>query len=84
MNKVLFNYLDNFCTIYLNDILIYSDNVLKHKHHIKLVLQRLQEAGLQVNIKKTEFYVTRTKYLGFIISTQGLEVNPEKISAITN
>jgi hypothetical protein len=44
----------------------------------------LREAGLQVNIKKTEFYVTRTKYLGFIISTQGLEVDPEKISVITN
>jgi hypothetical protein len=66
---VLFNYLDNFCTVYLDNILIYSDNVLKHKHYIKLVLQRLWEAGLQVNIKKTEFYVIRTKYLGFIIST---------------
>jgi hypothetical protein len=66
---VLFNYLDDFCTAYLNNILIYSNNVLEHKHHIKLVLQRLQEAGLQINIKKTKFYITRTKYLGFIIST---------------
>jgi hypothetical protein len=38
MNEVLFDYLDNFCTVYLDDILIYSDNVLKHEHHIKLVL----------------------------------------------
>jgi hypothetical protein len=65
---VLFNYLDNFCTAYLNDILIYFDNVLKHKHYIKLVLQRLWEAGLQININKTEFYVICTKYLSFIIS----------------
>jgi hypothetical protein len=84
MNKVLFDYLDDFCTAYLDDILIYSDNVLEHKHYVKLVLQRLREAGLQVDIKKTEFHVTRTKYLGFIISTQGLEVNLEKISAITD
>jgi hypothetical protein len=84
MNEVLFNYLDDFCTAYLDDILIYSDNVLEHEHYVKLVLQRLREARLQVDIKKTEFYVTCTKYLGFIISTQGLEVNPEKISAITN
>jgi hypothetical protein len=69
INKVLFDYLDDFCTIYLDDILIYFDNVLEHKHYIKLVLQRLREAGLQVNIKKTEFYVTHIKYLGFIIST---------------
>jgi hypothetical protein len=46
INKVLFDYLDDFCTAYLNNILIYSDNVLEHKHYIKLVLQRLQEAGL--------------------------------------
>jgi hypothetical protein len=38
MNKVLFNYLDDFCTVYLDDILIYSNNVLEHKHYIKLVL----------------------------------------------
>jgi hypothetical protein len=69
MNKVLFNYLDDFCTVYLNNILIYFNNVLKYKHYIKLVLQRLREASLQVDIKKTEFYVIRTKYLGFIIST---------------
>jgi hypothetical protein len=65
---VLFDYLDDFCTMYLDDILIYSNNVLEHKHYIKLVLQRLWEAGLQVDIKKTEFHVTHTKYLGFIIS----------------
>jgi hypothetical protein len=38
INKVLFDYLENFCIIYLNNILIYSDNVFEHKHHIKLVL----------------------------------------------
>jgi hypothetical protein len=69
INEVLFDYLDDFCTAYLDDILIYSNNVLEHKHYVKLVLQRLREAGLQVNIKKTEFHVIRTKYLGFIIST---------------
>jgi hypothetical protein len=38
INKVLFNYLNDFCIVYLNNILIYSDNVLKYKHYIKLVL----------------------------------------------
>jgi hypothetical protein len=66
---VLFDYLNNFCIAYLNNILIYFNNVFEHKHYIKLVFQRLREAGLQVNIKKTEFYVTYTKYLDFIINT---------------
>ncbi len=82
MNTVLFDYLDDFCTAYLDDILIYSNNELEHKEHVRKVLLRLRKAGLQADIKKTEFHVTRTKYLGFIISTQGIEVDPEKISAI--
>jgi len=84
MNEILFNYLNEFCIAYLNDILIYSENVLEHEHHVKLVLQRLRDAGLQVDIKKIEFHVTRTKYLDFIISTQGLEINLKKITTITN
>ena len=82
MNDVLFDYLDDFCTAYLDDILIYSDNELEHEAHIKKVLQRLMDAGLQADIKKCEFSVTRTKYLGFIISTDGIEVDPEKIEVI--
>jgi transposase InsO family protein len=82
MNDVLFDYLDDFCTAYLDDILIYSEDPLKHQDHVKKVLQRLQDAGLQVDLKKCEFGVTRTKYLGFIISTSGLEVDPEKVSVV--
>jgi len=46
MNDVLFDYLDDFCTTYLDDILIYLDNELEHEHHVKKVLDRLRDAGL--------------------------------------
>jgi len=46
INNVLFNYLNDFCTAYLDDIMIYSKNELKHEEHIYKVLQRLCEAGL--------------------------------------
>ena len=46
MNNVLFDYLDDFCTAYLDDILIYSDNELEYEHYIKKVLKRLHGAGL--------------------------------------
>ena len=82
MNDVLFNYLDDFCTAFLDDILIYSNNELEHEEQVCKVLQRLCEAGLQVNIKKSEFSVKCTKYLGFIISTNGIEADPEKTSVI--
>jgi transposase InsO family protein len=82
MNDVLFDYLDDFCTAYLDDILIYSDDPLEHDLHVKKVLQRLRDAGLQADVSKCEFGVTRTKYLGFIISTDGIRVDPEKVSIV--
>ena len=59
-------------------------NIINYKDYVKIVLQRLRETGLQVDIKKTEYYVTWTKYLGFIISIDGIKVDLEKISVITN
>src|SRR6266702_7944712 len=82
INNVLFDYLDEFCTAYLDNILIYLDNKLKHKVHVKKVLERLQNAGLQVNIKKCEFRVKRTKYLRFIVSINRIEVDFKKVKAI--
>jgi hypothetical protein len=82
MNDVLFDYLDNFCTPYLDDILIYSNNEVEHEEHFKMVLQRLCNASLHADIKKSELSVKCTKYLGFIISTNGIEADPEKTSII--
>lgn len=82
MNDVLFDLLDVMCTAYLDDILIYSEEVVDHEQHVKQVLQRLRDAGLQADIKKSEFSVTRTKYLGFIISTNGIEVDPSKVDVV--
>ena len=82
MNNVLFNYLDNFYTAYLDNILIFSNNKLEHKHYVRKVLKRLYNTSLQINLKKCEFHVTRTKYLGFIISTNSIKVNLNKISIV--
>lgn len=82
MNDTLFEYLDVFCTSYLDDILIYSDNAVEHELHVKKVLERLRKAGLQADIKKSEFSITKTKYLGFIVSTEGIMADPEKVKAV--
>jgi hypothetical protein len=79
---VLLDYLDDFCTAYLDDILIYLDNVLKYEAQIKKVLQRLREAGLQADINKYEFNITSTKYLGFVIGTDGIRADPEKFVVV--
>jgi hypothetical protein len=82
MNDTLFDYLDDFCIAYLDDIMIYSQNEEEHTEHVRKVLLRLRKVGLQADIKKSEFNVTRTKYLGFIISTTRIETDPEKTLAI--
>src|SRR5436190_22441170 len=69
MNDVLFDYLDDFCTAYLDDILIYLEDEEEHVLHVRKVLEHLQKAGLQVDIEKSEFNMNCTKYLGFIVST---------------
>ena len=82
INSVLYEYLDDFCTAYINDILIYSNSKAEHKEHVRKVLKRLRDAGLQVDIDKYAFSVTEVKYLGLIITTKGIRMDPEKLSAV--
>jgi RNase H-like domain found in reverse transcriptase/Reverse transcriptase (RNA-dependent DNA polymerase)/Integrase zinc binding domain/Integrase core domain/Chromo (CHRromatin Organisation MOdifier) domain len=84
VNDLFLDYIDQFMTVYLDDILIFSKNKKEHEEQVKKVLERLRKAGLQADIRKSEFHVTRTKYLGFIVSTDGIAVDPEKIEAIKN
>lgn len=73
INNILQDYLDAFCTAYIDNILIYSNTLKEHKKHVRQVLQKLREAGLQLNIDKCEFQVQEVKHLGLIISTEILE-----------
>ncbi|KAI1828762.1 hypothetical protein DTO006G1_9961 [Penicillium roqueforti] len=82
MNNVLRECMDEYAVAFVDDILIYSDTIEEHQRHVREVLSRLQKAGLQVALPKCEFSVTKTKFLGFIVSTEGIAVDPEKISVI--
>ncbi|ODM14959.1 hypothetical protein SI65_09711 [Aspergillus cristatus] len=84
INDTLMDYLDEFVTAFVDDLLIYSKNAVEHELHVKKVLEQLRAAGLQASIKKCEFHVTQTKYLGFILTTDGIEVDPEKTAVIQN
>jgi len=84
MNDVLWNFLNDFCQVYLNDILIYSKMRKKHKDYIKLVLSWLHEAELQMNIWKCEFNVKETVFLEVIISKLDLCMNLSKVTVIVS
>lgn len=81
---ILFEYLDVFCTVFLDDILISSNDISRHQSRVKLVLEKLSNTGLQPKFIKYEFEITKTRYSGFIIWTEGIHLGPEKISAINN
>lgn len=69
INKALREYLDDFCSAYVDDVLVFTNgDEEEHERHVRLVLKKLQKAGLGLDIDKCEFGVKQTKYLGFIIS----------------
>jgi len=83
MNDTLFEYLGDFCQAYLDDILVYSKTKKEHQEHVRKVLLKLRDAGLQADIDKCEFHVQETKFLGLMVSTKGLRMDPAKIEVVT-
>ena len=82
INDILREHLDEFCTAYLDDILIYSDTEEEHVRHVDWVLAQLQKAGIQADIEKCVFRTQEVKYLGLIIGTDGARMDPIKVQAI--
>jgi transposase InsO family protein len=82
MNDVLWEGLNEYLSVYMDDILVYSQSRAEHVIHVQRVLDRLIEAGLQADIAKCEFFVTETKFLGLIVGIDGIRMDPAKIKAI--
>lgn len=83
INDAIREYLDDFSTAYLDDILVYSQTRDEHVQHVRKILQRMREHKLQLDIRKCRFIAQEVKYLGMFISTEGLRMDPVKVEAIT-
>ena len=70
------------CLVYMDDILIYSESFTEHLERLALVLQAVQRAGLLLQIRKCLFASDRTKYLGHVISGEGIAPDPAKVESI--
>jgi Reverse transcriptase (RNA-dependent DNA polymerase) len=79
---ILEEYLDTFIIVYLNNVLIYSNDEEGHKRQIKQVLRKLNKAGMILNIEKCQFFIQEVKFLGRILSAEGLHLDPWNISKI--
>ena len=84
INDILWDCLDIFVTVYIDDILIYSKNRKNHQIHVQIVLTKLQNTSLQLDVDKCEFNVKEVKYLDLIITKGEIWINSVKVTAIAN
>ncbi|GJY26058.1 putative reverse transcriptase domain-containing protein [Tanacetum coccineum] len=82
MNRVCKPYLDKFVIVFIDDILIYSKSKQEQEEHLKLILELLKKEGLHDKFSKWEFWIPKVQFLGYVIDSQGIQVDPAKIESI--
>ncbi|GJY21202.1 putative reverse transcriptase domain-containing protein [Tanacetum coccineum] len=82
MNRVCKPYLDKFVIVFIDDILIYSKNKKEHEEHLKAVLELLKKEKLYAKFSKCEFWIPKVQFLGHVIDSQGIHVDPAQIESI--
>ena len=84
MDSVLRGILRKYALVYLDDIIIFSQTWEEHLHHLREIFQRLRNANLRMKFKKCRFATDELEYLGYIVSREGLKVDPKKIEKVLN
>ncbi|GJR78883.1 putative reverse transcriptase domain-containing protein [Tanacetum coccineum] len=75
-------YLDKFMIVFIDDILIYSKSKQEHEKQLKLILELLKKEELYAKFSKCEFWIPKVQFLGHVIDSQGIHVDPTKIESI--
>nr|GEV22637.1 putative reverse transcriptase domain-containing protein [Tanacetum cinerariifolium] len=84
MNHVCKPYLDKFVIVFIDDILIYSRNKEEHANHLRIIMELLRKDKLYAKFSKCDFWVRTMQFLGHLIDSQGLHVDPAMIEAVKN
>ncbi len=84
VNDVLRDMVESVIYVYLDDILIFSSSLQEHVQHVRRVLQRLLENGLFVKAEKCEFHAQSVTFLGYIVSSEGMCMDPDKVKAVVD
>ena len=84
MSRVFHPYLDQFVVVFIDDILMYSQDAQKHEQYLRIVLQIMRGKQLFEKLSKCYFWLKEVSFLGYIVSAEGIRVDPMKIEAIVN
>ncbi len=76
INQALYRLVDDFCIVYLDNILVFSKTKEEHNTHLQQVYKRLREVELYAKPSKCQFYKQEIEFLGFIISTYRIRIDP--------
>ncbi|RJE17540.1 to reverse transcriptase, partial [Aspergillus sclerotialis] len=82
INTALYDILDQFCIVYLDDILIFSPDKDSHTDHVRQVLERLRKADLYAKPSKCSFYQNHVEFLGYIVSRDGISMDQRRVNDI--
>jgi hypothetical protein len=82
MNKVFMDELDKFVVVFIDDILIYSSTAEEHEQHLRVVLEKLRQNQLYAKFSKCDFWLEEVAFLGHVLTSEGITVDPAKIEAV--
>nr|GEY37112.1 reverse transcriptase domain-containing protein [Tanacetum cinerariifolium] len=82
MNRVCKPYLDKFVIVFIDDILIYSKDEKEHEEHLKAILKLLKKEELYAKFSKCEFWIPKVQFLGHVIDSHGIHVDPAMIESV--
>ncbi|GJT06434.1 putative reverse transcriptase domain-containing protein [Tanacetum coccineum] len=82
MNRVCKPYLDKFVIVFIDDILIYSKEKKEHEEHLKAILELLKKEELYAKFSKCGFWIPKVQFLGHVIDSKGIHIDPTKIESI--
>lgn len=82
IDDVLREQIGKTCYVYIDDVIVFSENEVDHVKHVDWVLKSLCEANMKVAKEKTNFFKESVEYLGFIVTRGGAKTDPEKVRAI--